>query len=127
VMLIGHELIMTTKVAEAGRVRLSAYLGRHELGTCVARTPADRTFTCRLRLGKGVSVDARIGVLATLRVGRLILRQLRPAARVQEMKMTGAGADLAGVARVLRVRVRWHELSGQLVCGLEPASVQLSA
>ena len=51
--------------------------------------PADRTFTCRLRLGKGVSVDARIGVLATLRVGRLILRQLRPAARVQEMKMKG--------------------------------------
>jgi hypothetical protein len=66
-------------------------------------------------------------VLATLRVGRVLVRQSRPAARVQEMKMTGAGAGLAGVARVLRVRVRAHELSGRLVCGPELASAQTSA
>ena len=121
VTLIGRELIMTTKVNEAGRVRLSAYLGRRELGTCVARTPADRTFTCRLALGRGVSLDARIGVLATLRVGGVLLQQSRPAARVQEMKMTG-GFGVAGVAGLLRVRVRWHELSGQLLCGSELAA-----
>jgi hypothetical protein len=126
VTLIGRELIMTTRVSEAGRVRLSAYLGRRELGSCAVRTPADRTFTCRLKLGKGISTDARIGVLASLRVGGALLQQLRPAARVQAMKMTG-GAGVASVAGLLRVRVRWHELSGQLVCGPELASAQTSA
>ena len=121
VTLIGRELIMTTKVAEAGRVRLSAYLGRRELGGCVARTPADRTFTCRLKLGKRVPLDARISVLASLRVGGALLQQSRPAARVQEMKMTG-GFGVAGVAGLLRVRVRWHELSGQLLCAPELAA-----
>jgi hypothetical protein len=117
-MLIGRELIMTTRVTEAGRVRLSAYLGRRELGGCVARTPADRTFTCRLKLGRGISTDARIGVLASLRVGATLLQQSRPAARVQAMKMAG-GSGVAGVARLLHVRVRWHELSGRLVCAPE--------
>ena len=121
VTLIGRELIMTTRVTEAGRVRLSAYLGRRELGTCVTRTAADRTFTCRLKLGKGISVNARIGVWASLRVRGVLLRQSRPAARVQAMKMTG-GSGVAGVAGLLRVRVRWHELSGQLLCAPELAA-----
>jgi hypothetical protein len=119
VTLIGRKLIMTTRVSEAGRVRLSAYLGRRELGTCVTRTAADRTFTCRLTLGKGISVDARISVWASLRVGHVLLRQSRPAARVQEMKMTG-GSGVAGVAGL--PRVRWHELSGQLLCDPELAA-----
>ena len=121
VTLIGRELIMTTQVTEAGRVRLSAYLGRRKLGSCVARTPADRTFTCRLRLGKGVSVNARIGVWASLRAGGVLERQLRPAARVQEMKMA-SGAGTASVPGLLGVRVRWHELSGQLLCAPELAA-----
>ena len=78
-----------------GPVWLSAYLGRRELGTCVTRTAADRTFTCRLKLGKGISVNARIGVWASLRVRGVLLRQSRPAARVQAMKMTG-GSGVAG-------------------------------
>ncbi len=118
VTLIGRELVMTTRVTEAGRVRLSAYLGRRELGSCVARTPADRTFTCRLKLGKGVSTDARIGVLASLRAGGALSQQSRPAARVPAMKMAG-GSGIARVAGLLHARVRWHELSGQLVCGPE--------
>jgi hypothetical protein len=122
VTLIGRELIMTTRVTEAGRVRLSAYLGRRELGICATRTAANRTFTCRLKLGKRVSLDARISVLASLRVGRVLERQLRPAARVQGMKMTG-GPDVAGAVGLLGVRVRWRELSGQLVCGPELGAV----
>jgi hypothetical protein len=116
VTLIGRELIMTTRVTEAGRVRLSAYLGRRELGTCVVRTIANRTFTCRLKLGKGVSLDARISVLASLRAGGVLERQLRPAARVQEMKMKG-GADLVPGLHLVGER----ELSGQLLCGPELA------
>jgi hypothetical protein len=116
-MLIGHELIMTTKVTEVGRVRLSAYLGKHRLGTCVTQTAANRTFTCRLTLGKRIPLDARISVLASLRIGRLILRQLRPAARVQEMKMKG-GAELVPGLHLVGER----ELSGQLLCGPEFAS-----
>ena len=57
-------------------------------------------------------------MLATVRVGRVLVRQSRPAARVQGMKMAG-GADVAGVAGLLRVRVRAHELSGRLICGPE--------
>jgi hypothetical protein len=117
VALIGRTLIMTTRASEAGRVRLSAYLGRRRLGTCVTETPADRTFTCRLTLGRQVSVDARIGVWASLRVGRLILRQLRPAARVQEMKMKGGDGLVPGL-----VLAGGRELSGQLLCGPELVS-----
>ena len=84
------------------------------------QTAADRTFTCRLKLGKGISVDARISVWASLRVGGgVLLRQSRPAARVQEMKMTD-GSGVAGVVGLWRVR--WHELSGQLLCAPELAA-----
>jgi hypothetical protein len=90
VMLIGRKLIMTTFVAAAGRIRLSAYLGRRRLGTCMSRTPADRTFTCRLTLGAGVSLRSRISVLASLRIGRRIIQSLRPAAQIAQMSMAGA-------------------------------------
>jgi hypothetical protein len=117
VTLIGHTLIMTTRVTEAGRVRLSAYLGKRRLGTCVTETPADRTFTCRLTLGRQVSLDARISVLASLRVGRLILRQLRPAARVQEMKMSSGNGLVPGL-----VLAGGREPPLQLLCGPEFAT-----
>jgi hypothetical protein len=92
VTLIGRKLIMTTFATVAGRVRLSAYLGRRRLGTCVTRTPADRAFTCRLTLGEKVSLHAQISVWASLRIGRRVLRSLRPAARVAQMKMARASA-----------------------------------
>jgi hypothetical protein len=101
-LLVGRRLVLTTKVTEAGRVRLSAFLRGHRLGTCAILTPADRSFTCRLTLAKTVSLSARISVLASLRVGSTILSSLRPAAPVPRMSMksttpfhTGASAALA--------------------------------
>jgi hypothetical protein len=117
VTLIGHTLIMTTRTSEAGRVRLSAYLGERRLGTCVTETPANRTFTCRLTLGGRVPLDARISVWASLRVGRLILRQLRPAARVQEMKMRSGNGLVPGL-----VLAGGREPPLQLLCGPELAT-----
>jgi hypothetical protein len=117
VTLIGHTLIMATRASEAGRVRLSAYLGKRRLGTCVTETPANRTFTCRLTLGGRVPLDARISVLASLRVGRQILRQLRPAARVQEMKMRSGNGLVPGL-----VLAGGREPPSQLLCGPELAS-----
>lgn len=99
-VLIGRKLIMTTRASVAGRIRLSAYLGHRLLGTCVAETPAGRSFTCRLTLGKRVSLHARISVLASLRTGGGTLRSLRPPAPVPEMKMTGTHArSQPGLAR----------------------------
>jgi hypothetical protein len=87
-VLIGRKLIMTTKVMRAGRIRLSAYLRGHRLGTCVARTPSDRTFTCRLTLPPRVSLHARISIWATLRIGHRLLQRVRPAAAIAPMKMS---------------------------------------
>lgn len=84
--LVGRELIMTTRVGRPGRVRLSAYLGRHILGSCAAKTVADRSFSCRIKLSKRISRRARISVLATLAVGHRTLRSLRSAAPVPEAK-----------------------------------------
>jgi len=97
VALIGRSLIMTTLPTAPGRVRLSAYLGHRRLGTCVTVTPADRSFTCRLRLARGLPLHARISVLASLRDGPTLVRSLRPAAPITQMKMQGgpAGARAA--------------------------------
>ena len=97
VALIGRSLVMTTLPTAPGRVRLSAYLGHRRLGSCVMVTPADRSFTCRLRLARGLSLHARISVLASLRAGPTLVRSLRPAAPITQMKMQGgpAGARAA--------------------------------
>jgi hypothetical protein len=101
-VLIGHELILTTKVSQAGQVGLSAYVGHHLLGRCSTKTPANRSFTCRLRLG-GKLLSARIGVTATLRIGHTTLRSMRPAARIPQMKMAARPrpSSLARVASSL--------------------------
>ncbi len=51
---------------------------------------ANRDFTCRLKLPRGVNTNAHISVLATLRIGHELLRSQRPAGRIPEMKMGGA-------------------------------------
>lgn len=89
VALIGRRLIMSTLATASGRVRLSAYLGRRRLGTCVTVTPADRSFTCRLTLAPKISLTARISVLASLRSEGLLLRHWRPAAPVKQLAMAG--------------------------------------
>jgi hypothetical protein len=88
-ILVAGKLIMTTSVAEAGRVGLSAYLGNRRLGGCSARTPAGRAFTCRLDL-RGLSPHAPIGVWASLRAGGEIFRSGRAAGPVPPMKMPAA-------------------------------------
>jgi Bacterial Ig domain len=100
-ILVGRRLVMTTKVSRAGKARLTAYLGRHSLGTCTVQTPAGRSFSCRLTLEKGVRLNARISVLASLRVGSTLFSSLRPAAPVPRMNMkrtSGLGARAAGVS-----------------------------
>jgi Bacterial Ig domain/Lysyl oxidase len=100
-ILVGRRLVMTTKVTRAGKVRLTAYLGRHRLGTCAVQTPAGRSFTCRLTLEKGIRLNARISILASLRVGSTLFNSLRPAAPVPRMNMkgtSGLGARAAGVS-----------------------------
>jgi hypothetical protein len=99
-MLIGRKLTMSTRATVAGRVRLSAYLGRRRLGTCAAPTPANRTFTCRLTLGPRVSPRAPIRVLASLREHGLIFTSSLSAKRIPEMKMmpAGLGAQAASLA-----------------------------
>ena len=90
-MLFHRLLVMTTFPSVAGRVRLAAYEGEHELGTCVTETPAGRTFVCRIRLGRRISLRARISVRASLRVGDLLLQSLLPAQRIPQMKMRPVG------------------------------------
>jgi hypothetical protein len=89
-VLVGRTLVLTTAVSAAGRIRLSAYVGKHSLGSCVIQSPADRSFTCRLTLGRGVSLHASIRALASLRVGARIVQSARRASAVANMKMNGA-------------------------------------
>jgi hypothetical protein len=98
-VLIGRRLIMTTRVTKAGRVRLSAYLGRRLLRTCLTKSRADRTFTCRLTLEKHVSPHTRISLRATLQIGRLTLQSVRPAAPIASFKRRSRSASLASFVR----------------------------
>jgi hypothetical protein len=91
-VLIGRKLVMSTIASVAGRVRLSAYLHKRRLGTCAAETPANRVFTCRLTLGRGISLRARISVLASLRVGSLLVKSALAAERIPQMRMRPARA-----------------------------------
>jgi hypothetical protein len=85
-MLVGHELVITTSVGEAGRASIGAYLGARRLGGCTVQTPAGRSFTCQIGL-TGVSRHAAIGVSASLRAGGKLLRSARAAAPIAPMKM----------------------------------------
>ena len=113
-MLIGRKLIMTTRASKTGRIRLSAYLGHRLLGTCAARTLAGRSFTCQVTLGKRIRLDARIAVLASLRIGHKVMQSLRPAAPVPEMKMKMNGARRP-LTRLLGDNRKLSSL--QLICG----------
>jgi hypothetical protein len=95
-MLVAGKLIMTTRVATAGQLRISAYTAKGLLGSCVARTPADRSFTCRLGL-RGVSPFDSISMIASLRAGGKTVMSARAAAPVAPMRMAGAaGVSLLG-------------------------------
>jgi hypothetical protein len=93
VVLVGRALVMTARPSAPGAIRLSAFLGAHRLGSCVTLTPAGRSFTCRISLGKDVSARARIRVQATLRDGSATARSVRAAAPVAQMQMNAHGAQ----------------------------------
>src|SRR4029077_1050349 len=76
-VLVAGKLVMTTTVAEAGRVSLSAQLRGKTLGRCAVHTPGDRCFTCQLKLG-GVPPYAPILVSASLRTDATIEHSQRP-------------------------------------------------
>jgi hypothetical protein len=95
--LLGRRLLLSTLSNVAGRLRLSAYLGRRRLGSCVSVTPPGRSFTCRVSLVPDVPLKARIKVIASLRTGGLLLQSVRPPSPVPQLKM-GKHALLASVA-----------------------------
>lgn len=97
-MLIGRELVMTTVASVAGRVRLSAYLGKRRLGSCVAQTPAGRRFTCRVPLHSNNPSRERIALVASLRAAGRLLAIEQPAELIPGMAMTPLG-DLPRSAR----------------------------
>jgi hypothetical protein len=81
-MLFGRVLVMSAVPSAAGLVRLDAYLNRRRLGGCATQTPGGRIVTCRVRLGRRVSLRAHIRVVASLRVGGLVVHSLLRAQRI---------------------------------------------
>jgi hypothetical protein len=80
---IGRRLIMSVTSAQAGLVRLNAYAGKRRIGSCVARTPAGRRFTCRLRMPRSMRPTRPVRVVASLRIeGRLVAVRTRAPAPV---------------------------------------------
>ena len=85
-MLVGRTLVMTTTVSVAGRLSLGARLHGRPLGRCAAKTPAERSFTCRVRLARGLR-HAAIEIDASLWSAHQVLRQTRRAAPIAPMEM----------------------------------------
>jgi hypothetical protein len=97
-MLIGRRLVMSTVAYAAGRIRLGAYLNGRPLGSCHSRSPARRTFTCRLTLPARVSLSARIAIVASLVVhGRKFAAHRAPAV-IPQMRMRPIGGSGARAA-----------------------------
>jgi hypothetical protein len=92
-MLVGSELVLSATPGLAGRIRLSAYLGKHLLGDCDARTPAGRRFVCRIRLRPARIARDPIRVVA--RAGGWLYRHQAHDARGQAAKGGEGGPELA--------------------------------
>jgi hypothetical protein len=91
-------LVMSARAATPGAIRVSAFFGGHRFATCAVSTPADRTLDCRVRLPQGIALNARIRVQASLRDGAKVVRSVREAAPVEQMKMGAMGAHSASAA-----------------------------
>jgi hypothetical protein len=105
-MLIGAHLEMSTFASLAGRVRLSAYFQKHLLGSCSALTPANQTFTCRLKLARK-RLHERIRVIASLRTGGRLLAIALPAQRIPKMVMVPAGELRVGARGASYASIFW--------------------
>ncbi len=92
-MLFGHRLVITTTPYGAGRIKVTALLGKHVLGFCEALTPARRQFTCRIKLAPKLSLRSHIAIVATLKHGPHELFTSRLAAHaIPQMKMVPIGS-----------------------------------
>jgi hypothetical protein len=105
-MLIGRHLEMSTTALLAGRVRLSAYYKNYLLGSCSAKTPANQSYTCRLKLAP-VRLHERIRVVASLRTGGRLLAIALPAQRIPKMVMVPAGKLRAGARAASYSSIFW--------------------
>jgi Lysyl oxidase/Bacterial Ig domain len=104
-MLIGRKLYMSVVAREAGRLRLTALLHGRPIASCAARVRRHQSFTCAARLPRGVSRNAPIGVLATLRVGhRIIQTKRRPAQVPTAMKAMNASHEISWSSAALAAR-----------------------
>jgi hypothetical protein len=96
-MFVGRMLVMDARANAAGQIALEASLDGRSVGGCTARTPAGRSFTCRVTLPGWASPQAPLSATATLRDGAASARSVRPAAPVPGMKMNG----LLGATQIL--------------------------
>jgi hypothetical protein len=87
-MRFNHELIITAEPVAAGRLLLAAYAGKRRLGGCALRTPAGRTATCRVALGR-LPAGAQLSIRAALQTGKRTLHSSRASAAVPAMSMAG--------------------------------------
>jgi hypothetical protein len=101
-MLIGRKLYMTATARDAGRLRLTAVLGRRRIGSCVVRVRSHQSFTCTIVLPKGVSTNAYISVWATLQMGRHSVQTLRHGARVPTAMQAMTAASWLGIKQAWR-------------------------
>jgi Lysyl oxidase/Bacterial Ig domain len=105
-MLIGRKLYMTVTPQRAGRLRLTALLRSHRIGSCVAQVKRRQSFTCATTLPPGISSSAPISVWATLRISNRTVQTVRPAAKV------GSAAKAMAAASWLGVKQAWRYLCG---------------
>ncbi len=64
---VGRSLVVSTRPARTGVMRMRVWDGRHMLGRCRARAARSRNFLCRKQLPVGTS-RAQLRVVMTLRV-----------------------------------------------------------
>jgi hypothetical protein len=91
-MLDGRELVASTVPGLAGKVELRAYSGRRLIGMCKARTPANRRFTCHLKLTSAKLEKKKISIVASLRADGRLVTAVLPAEHIPRLKMSHVGA-----------------------------------
>jgi hypothetical protein len=78
VAVVRRRLVASVRPGRAGVVRISAFRkrGGRRIGTCRARVPRGRAFTCRIRLGRTRARGVRVVATLTVR-GRVVARRVR--------------------------------------------------
>jgi hypothetical protein len=95
--LFDGELLVTTLVAPAGRVRVSVLAGGRRVGGCAVRTPGHLEVTCRVALHRAATAGA-MRVSVALASGRRTLAVRTVAGVIPVMRMA-AGLPLGATTR----------------------------